>query len=125
MKRREQPFDARVCDAVPDHLAFLSERDDALVAHLRQMLGHCRLAMPTASTREPTVASPYSTSLQRIMRRRSLASALRIPATSVAFFWKSTKSLRSAAMVDFLLVITKLGRGYMNGKREHDGLTDW
>ena len=41
--------------------------------------------MSAASTSEPTVASPYSTNLHRIIRRRSLASTLSIPATSLAF----------------------------------------
>ena len=43
MQRRKELFDPRVGDPVPERLALAPVRDDALLAHLRQMLRQGRL----------------------------------------------------------------------------------
>jgi len=80
----EQLLDARIDNAVPDRLAFAPGPDDSFISPRCEMLRQSRLRQAHGFRQRGDLASPHSTGLHRIIRRRSLASARRTLATSVA-----------------------------------------
>ena len=97
-------LDPGIGNPVPDGLAFPPGGDDPLLAHPGEVLRQGRLRQPDRLGELSDIGFPHSTSLHRIISRRSFARARRMSATSVAFFSKLSKSSCSEAGIGLSVV---------------------